>query len=116
MTLFIFFTTLICEIIKTAIENEQNLIIEGCYIPFDWQKNFGKGYLEKIQYVCLVMSRAYIENHFEDIVAKANVIEHRLDDSDLNKDALIAENEYHLMQCMAHNLPYILIDKIYEVG
>ena len=25
------------EIIKTAIENNQNLIVEGCYIPFDWQ-------------------------------------------------------------------------------
>ena len=23
------------EMIKTAIENKQNLIIEGCYIPFD---------------------------------------------------------------------------------
>ena len=25
------------EIIKTAIENRQNLIVEGCYIPFDWE-------------------------------------------------------------------------------
>ena len=25
------------EMIKTAIENGQNLIIEGCYIPFDWR-------------------------------------------------------------------------------
>ena len=29
---------IICEIIKTVIENQQNIIIEGCYIPFDWQK------------------------------------------------------------------------------
>ena len=28
------------EMIKTAIENKQNLIVEGCYIPFDWQKDF----------------------------------------------------------------------------
>ena len=26
------------EMIKTAIENRQNLIVEGCYIPFDWRK------------------------------------------------------------------------------
>ena len=26
------------EIIKTNIENKQNIIIEGCYIPFDWKK------------------------------------------------------------------------------
>ena len=26
------------EMIKTVVENGQSLIIEGCYIPFDWQK------------------------------------------------------------------------------
>ena len=31
---------IIKEIIKTAIENGQNLIVEGCYIPFDWAKDF----------------------------------------------------------------------------
>ena len=103
------------EMMKTAIENRQNLIVEGCYIPFDWKKDFAEAYLQDIQYVCLVMSRDYIENHFEDIVAQANVIEHRLDDSDLNKEELIAENEYNLSQCLANDLPYILIDKTYEV-
>ena len=33
---------IIKEIIKTNIENNQNIIIEGCYIPFDWKKNFNK--------------------------------------------------------------------------
>ena len=33
------------EMIKTAIENKQNLIIEGCYIPFDWANAFAKEYL-----------------------------------------------------------------------
>ena len=28
------------EMIKTTIENKQNLIVEGCYIPFDWQNDF----------------------------------------------------------------------------
>ena len=103
------------EMVKTAIENKQNLIVEGCYIPFDWQKDFDKSYLEHIQYICLVMSRQYIESHFADIQGFASVIESRLDDSDLNKEALIAENEYNLTQCIAHNLPYILVDKTYEV-
>ena len=61
------------------------------------------------------MSRQYIENHFADIQGYASVVESRLDDSDVNKGDLIAENEYNLAQCIAHNLPYILIDKIYEV-
>ena len=101
------------EMIKTAIENKQNLIVEGCYIPFDWQKDFEESYLAQIRYVCLVMSRQYIENHFADIVANASIIEHRLDDSDLNKEVLIAENEYNLAQCIAYDLPYILMDKEY---
>lgn len=103
------------EMVKTAIENRQNLIVEGCYIPFDWQKDFTPDYLENIQYVCLVMSRKYIENHFDVIVEKANVIEHRLDDSDLKKEILIAENEQNLTQCKAYNLPYILIDGEYNL-
>ena len=103
------------EMIKTAIENKQNLIVEGCYIPFDWQKDFTEEYLQNIQYVCLVMSRGYIENHFADIQSYASVIEHRQDDAALDKEDLIAENAYNLSQCIAHILPYILIDKEYKV-
>ena len=103
------------EMVKTAIENKQNLIIEGCYIPFEWRKDFDKAYLENIQYVCLVMSRRYIENHFADIVEKASIIECRLDDSDLNKQELITENERNLAMCIANDLPYILIDGEYDL-
>ena len=35
------------EMVKTAIENKQNLIVEGCYIPFDWQKDFSGEYLSQ---------------------------------------------------------------------
>lgn len=38
------------EIIKTAIENRQNLIVEGCYIPFYWAQDFEKKYLDHIKY------------------------------------------------------------------
>ena len=104
------------EMVKTAIENKQNLIVEGCYIPFEWQEDFGKEYLDNIQYVCLVMSRKYIENHFTDIQGYACVIENRLDDSNLSLEDLVAENEYNIAQCVARNLPYILIDEEYEVA
>ena len=40
---------IISEMIKTAIENKQNLIVEGCYISFDWKKDFEKEYLENIK-------------------------------------------------------------------
>lgn len=103
------------EMVKTAIENKQNLIVEGCYIPFDWRKDFSPHYLENIRYTCLVMSQQYIEDHFDDIMEKANLIECRMDDSGLTKEALIAENTHNLAQCIAWDLPYILIDREYKV-
>ena len=102
------------ETVKTAIENRQNLIVEGCYIPFDWQKDFTPAYLEQIQYVCLVMSRDYVQNHYADILSYANVIEQRLCD-EFSKEDLIAENAHNLAQCKAYNLPYILIDGEYNL-
>ena len=101
------------EMVKTVIENNQNLIVEGCYIPFDWQKDMEETYLEKIQYTCLIMSRRYIENHFQEILKHANVIEQRLYDSDLQQEDLIAEHGHNLSACMARGLPYILIDEEY---
>ena len=101
------------EMVKTVIENNQNLIVEGCYIPFDWQKDMEETYLEKIQYTCLIMSQRYIENHFQEILKHANVIEQRLYDSDLQQEDLIEEHRHNLSACMAHGLPYILIDEEY---
>ena len=103
------------EMIKTAIENDQNLIVEGCYIPFDWQKDFPEKYLENIQYTCLIMSRSYIENRFDTILERANIIERRLPDSKPEQAALIAENAHNLSQCIANDLPYILIDGEYDL-
>ena len=103
------------EMIKTAIENGQNLIVEGCYIPFDWQNDFTAEYLENIRYLCLVLSRWYIENHFDDIVKYANVIEHRLWD-EISKEELIAENEYNYAQCLARGYACIQIDGEYNLG
>ena len=55
---------IIKEMIKTAIENKQNLIVEGCYIPFNWNDSFDEEYLSQIKFFCLVMSEAYIDEHF----------------------------------------------------
>lgn len=108
--------SIIKEIIKTAIENEQNLIIEGCYIPFDWQKDFSEEYLREIKFYCLVMTESYIENHFTDILKYENVIEQRLFGNDLSITKLTEENKRNLRLCKKHNLNYILIDKNYDVN
>ena len=102
------------EIIKTAIENKQNLIIEGCYVPFTWQEDFDKKYLDNIKYCCLVMSENYIRNHFEDIKKYANIIENRLDD-DCRADGLLQDNLQVLNECKKHNLNYLLIDDEYNI-
>lgn len=80
------------EMIKTAIENEQNLIVEGCYIPYDWAKDFEEEYLEDIRYYCLVMSEDYIRKNFEDIKGYASVIEERLDDADCTLENVLEDN------------------------
>ena len=62
------------EMIKTAIENRQHLIIEGCYIPFDWRNDFDEYYLPSIQFVCLAMTDKYIETHFDEIKSHSSDI------------------------------------------
>ena len=102
------------EMIKTVIENKQNLIVEGCYIPFDWKKEFDEDYLENIQYYCLVMSEEYIRTHFADIERYANVVETRLDD-DCTLDGLIEDNKQVLELARKYDVNYILIDDKYEI-
>lgn len=101
------------EIIKTAVENGQSLIVEGCYIPFDWQKGFRPEYLSEIKYYCLVMTAEYVENNFGDIIKFENVIEKRLTKENVNKDELIADNLRNLQLCKEYGLPYILIESDY---
>lgn len=103
------------EIVKTAIENRQNLIVEGCYIPFYWANDFDKEYLEQIQYYCLVMSENYIRNHFSDIKKYANIIEERLDDSNCTMESVIQDNARFLKLAQRFGVTYVLIDEGYEI-
>ena len=104
------------EMIKTAIENNQNLIVEGCYIPFDWQKDFGSEYLESIKYFCLVMSEKYIRKHFNNIKKYANAIENRLDDEWCTMESILSENTQMLEFAKKYNVNYILIEDKYEIN
>lgn len=103
------------EMAKTAIENKQNLIVEGCYIPFDWQKDFGTNYLKEIRYFCLVMSEKYIRNHFSDIRGYANAAEDRLDDGDCTLERVLADNAETLNLAQRYGVHYILIDNAYKI-
>lgn len=103
------------EMIKTAIENQQNLVVEGCYMPFDWEKDFEKEYLDEIRFYCLVMSDKYIENHFDDIRKFASVIEDRGNDEDCTLETVRRDNARMLEQCIRYGAEYIFIDDEYQV-
>lgn len=109
-----FLWPIVKEIIKTCIENSQNIIIEGCNIPFGWEKDFTPEYVQHIKYTCLIFSKEYIKNNLQNILQFENVIERRLSDK-LTMEELQATNEYNLKQCELHNYKYILIDSTYKV-
>lgn len=106
---------IVCEIVKTAIENDQNLIVEGCYIPFEWSKDFEPEYLKNIKYYCLVMSNKYIMNHFGDIKKYASIVENRMDDESCTIETVLRDNAKILEQCQIYKVNYLLIDDEYQV-
>ena len=102
------------EMIKTAIENKQNLIVEGCYIPFDFEKDFEKEYLDNIRCYCLVLSESYIKNHFADVKKYASVIENRLDDEGCTVESVLEDNVRYLELAQKYKVNYLLIDDKYK--
>ena len=104
------------EMIKTAIENKQNLTVEGCYIPFDWKMDFEEDYLSEIRFVCLCFSEKYIENYFLEIMEHGCDIEARLDESDCTEEMFKQENRYYYEGCKKYGLPVVLIEDDYELA
>lgn len=102
------------EMVKTAVENKQNLIVEGCYIPFDWKEDFTGEYLDNIRYCCLIMSERYIRNNFENIKEYANVIENRIGDESPTLESVLADNKRMLISAQKYGVDYILIDGKYK--
>ena len=101
------------EMVKTAIENKQNLIVEGCYIPFDWRKDFDDEYLADIRFICLAMTDAYIEKHFDDIVARESEIEKRFTDPDYTVQSVKEDNSEFIKGFTESGEKITLIDSDY---
>lgn len=91
------------------------MVIEGCYLPYDWRKDFEAEYLQQIRFVCLVMTERYIREHFADIRRYGSVVKNRGDDPELDLEALVRDNARALQACREHGCEYILIDDEYRV-
>jgi len=109
-----FLWPIVREIIKTNIENSQNLIVEGCYIPFDFAESFSPEYLRVIRYVCLAFSTHYIDEHFDYICTHESAIEKRIGKSGLMRDELKEANRVNAEMCNRYNLKCLLIDNDYN--
>ena len=101
------------EIIRTALENGQNLTVEGCYIPFDYARDFLPDERNRIRYTCLVFSEPYIRTHYTDIVRHAGSVERREENPCAVED-LIRMNQETLKQCITYGCPYILTDHTWD--
>ena len=102
------------EMVKTAVENKQNLIVEGCYIPFDWRQDFDEQYLAHIRFVCLSMTAEYIENHFDEIISHESEVETRLVEADCTIDGLAADNKNYIEGFQNVGEHVVIIDDDYE--
>ena len=102
------------EIMKTAVENSQNLIVEGCYIPFEWRQDFDEPYLPSIRFICLAMTETYIEKHFDEIIGYQSVIESRLIPSDCTAAGLLEDNRKVISGFRNSGEEVFLIDSCFE--
>ena len=105
---------IVSEMVKTAIENQQNMIVEGCYIPSDWRKDFDEQYLQSICFICLAMTDEYIDTHFDEIRKHTSVIETRLLDTDFTPDSLKADNHYYIDSFTRNGEQVTLIETAFE--
>ncbi|MBR4239593.1 MAG: adenylate kinase [Prevotella sp.] len=102
------------EMMKTAIENRQSLIVEGCYVPSGWRQDFNECYLPHVRFVCLAMTDAFIDAHFDEIKSHGSDIEKRMYDADYTPDSLKADNHHYIEAFTRSREQVTLIDADYE--
>lgn len=101
-------------IIMTNIENAQNIIIEGCYIPPDKINDFDSYYLDKIISLFIGFSEKYIIENFESgILSHASDLEAR-GEEDRPIKWFIESHKALKIICHQNNQKYFEIQKNYE--
>ena len=97
-----------------AIENNQNLIVEGCYIPFSWRQDFDETYQSNIRFVCLAMSEKYIETNYCDIAGHESDIESRFVAPNISVESLKEDNIFYISGFQKMGEHVVVIDSCYE--
>jgi 2-phosphoglycerate kinase len=102
-------------IIMTNIENNQHIIIEGCYIPPEQVKDFAPEYMSQIIPFYIGFSKNYIEEHMI-----TGIIEHRSEielkdyDDYMNQENFIAMHTRLKEQCEKNDALFFEINENYE--
>ena len=112
--LTVYLWPIVREMIKTAVENKQNLIVEGCYVPFDWRRDFESEYLSEIRFICLAMTEEYIEKHFDEIKKHGSDIESRLYDDDFTPEKAKMCNNVFIDGCKKSGERVTLIESDFQ--
>jgi len=97
------------EMLLTIMENNQHMILEGCYFQSEDWVTFIKKYEQQVKYCCIVFSNDYI--NYSTIVEHRNVIESRLYEEERTLEELITEHEQKRAFCTENNLPMLEIKK-----
>lgn len=101
-------------IIMTNIENNQNIIIEGCYIQPHHISEFDQFYSKNIISVFLGFSIRYIQEHFHsEIIKHRNIIEERGYEGDQTIQEYIQEQDEIRENCLKHHVSYFEIEENY---
>jgi 2-phosphoglycerate kinase len=101
--------------ITTAIENNQNIIIEGCYILPRFVREFEKAYSDHIISVFLGFSTNYIKENFaSNIIKHRSEIETRNYPEERSVAQFIIENEEFRGKCKEYGVDYFEIKNDYQ--
>lgn len=98
-------------IIDTCKENEQNIILEGFYLPPEKVRDV---LCNEVICVYIIFSEEYIKDNFYKIISFENVIEKRKFKEERKKDEFIILNKDLKRRCLENKLPYFEIKTDYK--
>lgn len=107
--------SLVEGIIATNIENNQNLIIEGCYLPPDKVRSIKENYGSSVIESYIIFTAEYIQKNFEPLIlGHRNIIENRKYEEDRSIEDFIVEHQNIRAQCQHNSIKYFDVDRDYN--